>query len=357
MVADKFDFDLLDHAINPIIIVDMDSSIVYVNPAFERLTGFSSEELLGRKQPYPWWGKKDLEDRIISPKVINKSMYKGSRIQRKDFDKDGNPFWVKSLFKPLVRNGECKYIMMSYVDDTQRRKSDSRIYRLKRKLRNSFVHIQSAREQERAKIARELHDEIGQALIALKMDISWLERKVHKGKDSPIITTQRMNKVVDMLLQKVKWLSTGLRQDLIEDIGLANTMDLLVFEFQSINRIKCKISISRESDNIDKSAANSICRILQEALTNVSRHSEASNISVTLQVKTDEIVFRIHDNGKGISKEEITDPKSFGIIGMKESIHSCGGKINIQGVKDRGTTITVKYPLRVEGNHDKYSGS
>ena len=156
-----------------------------------------------------------------------------------------------------------------------------------------------------------------------------------------------MNKIVDNTLQKVKWMTAELRPQMLDEIGLADAIDWLATEFQDFAGIFCTISIDQIVNNLGKERSIMVFRIIQEALRNVFHHSEASKVIIRLDKLNGDIYLKIKDNGKGITKEKMSAPGSFGLIGIREYVNACGGVLEIKGVANKGTTISAKIPINV----------
>lgn len=332
---------LLENAPCPLLVINPDTSISYVNSALEDFTGFSSTELLGCQAPYPWWIG-DMEAQVQDLKsALLKGEQKRERFGRK---KKGDLFWIQVSDQPVIVDGELKYFLSNWVDITERKKSEEQLSRLNQELRNLTAHLDSIREEERGNISRMIHDELGQALTALKMDICWLRKGLNINQNSLIELTDSMVGLIDVTFQKVRWLSAVLRPTWLDDLGLSDSMKWLAEEFQEMTDIKCKISIDRKLE-LDKQLSTTIYRIFQEALTNIFRHSKASQVRISLKMQNGHVVLKVNDNGVGISKKQMASLRSFGIIGMRERAQFLGGTFEVKGVKNKGTAIVVTIPV------------
>ena len=209
-------------------------------------------------------------------------------------------------------------------------------------LRHLAAHLQSVREEERAGVAREIHDELGQALTALKMDLSWVAENV---RDEAVVMQLKDDiAIVDITVQTVKRLCTELRPALLDHLGLGAAIEWQAQEFQKRSGIVSKVSITPDEIAVDISLAAALFRIFQEALTNILRHAEATKVDVELSEYDDHLMLIIADNGVGITREQMSKANSFGLLGMRERVYGWQGEVHIEGSHKKGTVITVTIP-------------
>jgi PAS domain S-box-containing protein len=211
-------------------------------------------------------------------------------------------------------------------------------------LRGLSAHLQSLQEAERTAIAREIHDVLGQSLTALKMDISWIKNRL-KGKDGLVARAEAMAGLIDQTIDTVRRLSSELRPNLLDDLGLGAAVEWHAEQFQKRTGITCRVTSNIGDRIIDETKSINIYRIYQESLTNIIRHANATHVDVDLNVDDRALNMTVRDNGRGIQEDEINNPRSLGLIGLRERALSCGGTISISGVKDSGTVVTVHIPL------------
>ena len=236
-------------------------------------------------------------------------------------------------------------ILVHAEDITVRKQAEEELRASREQLRNLSAYTISVRETERTNIAREIHDELGQNLTALKMDLSWMVKKLPKTHKTLISKTRDMSRLVNATIKTVRRVSTELRPGLLDDLGLAAAIEWQAGEFQKRTGIKCALVIKPEEIEIDRDRSTAIFRIFQEALTNVARHAGARKVGSILMKRAGKLVLRVEDNGKGITRKQVTDSKSFGLIGMRERAHFWGGKVTIKGARGKGTTLTVSIPI------------
>jgi signal transduction histidine kinase len=237
---------------------------------------------------------------------------------------------------------------------TERDRAEREIRNSREQLRNLSAHLQSVREQERTRMAREIHDELGQSLTALKMDVSWLNRRFLEKDTAFKKKLASMEDVIDRTIQTVQKLSGELRPGILDDLGLAAAIEWQAEEFQNRTGIECEVSLSHEESVLNRDQSTTMFRIFQETLTNVIRHARATKVEVWLEERNGSIVLEVADNGRGITAAEISDARSFGLIGMRERVKFIDGEVSIVGSPGKGTRITVTLPLtaREDSSHD-----
>jgi two-component system, NarL family, sensor histidine kinase UhpB len=214
-------------------------------------------------------------------------------------------------------------------------------------MRRLAARIQTAREEERATLARELHDELGQTLTAIKLDLA---RAIAAMRNDQVTKTsidrlQSLVGLVEISIQTVKRITTNLRPPALDHLGLPEAVKWEAMTFRSRTGIRCHVRTDKELTALDSEQQTVLFRIFQEALTNVVRHARASAVNVTLAERRDEFELRIRDNGRGVTATEVVDPRAMGLLGMRERAALVGGTFQIAGRRGKGTTIVVRVPL------------
>jgi signal transduction histidine kinase len=230
-------------------------------------------------------------------------------------------------------------------DITERIQAERELHNSREELRNLSSYLQSVREEERTHIAREIHDELAQALTALRMDLSWLDNRLPRDHMSLFEKTRSMTGLINATIQTVKRISAELRPGILDDLGLVAAIEWQAEEFQHRTGITCRIIVDQDDLSVEQNRSTAIFRIFQETLTNVARHARATRVTVSLKMKGGTLNLIVKDNGKGITKKHIHDSKSFGLIGMRERVYPWGGKVNIRGSSGKGTTVLVSVPV------------
>jgi len=219
------------------------------------------------------------------------------------------------------------------------------LQRSRAELRSLSSHLQDVREQERTSIAREIHDELGQMLTALKMDLASIRKKLPESERQLLDKTLEMSGHVDETIGTVQRISADLRPGMLDDLGLAAAMEWQAQQFQLKTGISCRVTSDIDSSTLERRCATELFRIFQETLTNIYRHAAAARAEVTLRQAGQGLVLTVTDNGKGISEKQLSDPASLGIIGMRERVRNLGGELAIGPVTGGGTSIRVTLPL------------
>jgi PAS domain S-box-containing protein len=246
-------------------------------------------------------------------------------------------------------SGEPVRMVGTVQDITERQLQEEKLRESREQLRNLSAHLHAVREEERRSIAREIHDELGQALTALKMDISWLGNK-YASHEPLVEKTKSMVKLVDSTIKTVKKISSELRPVVLDDLGLAAAIEWQANEFQKRSGIQCDVSFVPDDIVLGRAISTTVFRIFQEALTNVIRHAGATKVAVSLEERNGEVFLGVQDNGKGITEQQMTDPKSFGLIGMRERVQFFGGEIKITGTRNKGTSLAITIPVKSAGD-------
>lgn len=205
-------------------------------------------------------------------------------------------------------------------------------------------YLQEAREEERKAIAREIHDELGQLLTTIKIHLSLLPDEIRNDAPAALQRTEEMKKQIDIAIGTVKNIITKLRPGLLDDLGLIAAIEWQANEFQHQTGIVCDLILPSTELRIPQDLATALFRILQEALTNVSRHASATRVVITFEVRDGEYVLSVHDNGRGITEDEIKHPLSFGLIGIRERVKQWNGTFSITGQAGHGTQLHVTIP-------------
>ncbi|HEV8259218.1 MAG TPA: PAS domain S-box protein [Burkholderiales bacterium] len=228
----------------------------------------------------------------------------------------------------------------------ERKQTEKALRASQEKLRKLSTHLQSARESERAAVAREIHDELGATLTAVKMDLHWYAKTLANGKPLSNDKLTDTGVLVDSAIQTVKRIATELRPSILDHLGLWPAIEWQVQELQKHYRIRCELNFESPPVNLEPEAQTALFRIVQEALTNVVRHARATQIRVRVRRSGDEVVLDIHDNGVGLPPAKLLDAGSSGIHGMRERARTFHGDVQFLTDQDSGTCVRARFPLK-----------
>ena len=226
----------------------------------------------------------------------------------------------------------------------ERAQAEERLQRSHDQLRALTGHLQFVREEERTRIAREIHDELGQALTGLKIDLSWLSGRLPKLR--PLRTKiESMSVQIDETIHAIRRISTELRPGVLDNLGLVAAIEWQATEFQERTGIPCKLTVDVTESLWEQNFSTAYFRIFQETLTNIIRHAKATLVEIRLAQDARGLVLTVRDNGRGITDKEIAHADSIGLIGMTERATQVGGAVVFSGTPGRGTTVTLCAPL------------
>ena len=225
-----------------------------------------------------------------------------------------------------------------------RRRVEAELRSSREQLREFATYLQAIREEERTRIAREVHDQLGQTLTALKMDLSCLSKQLPRKHRTLLDRTQSMSELIDAAIQTVQEICRELRPSILDDFGLPAAVEWETRKFQNRTEIAAEVHVD-QGIVADKDLATAVFRILQETLTNVARHAGATKLEVRLEAGVGNLALTVKDNGRGISAGAVVSPKSLGLAGMRERAYSFGGQMEVEGRAGNGTMVTVRFPL------------
>ncbi len=325
----------------------LDNRLVFVNKSFLQTYGCQEEEILGKGTDFfaSPLNAPDIHEKIFEH--TRRDSWSGELYNRK---KDGTDFPI-FLNTSVIRDKEGKPIGYLGIaqDISERKRADEQLKESYEQLRLLASRLQIIREEESLRIAREIHDDLGQALTGIKMDLSFFAEELGEqqgpgSKERLIERINAMSSLVDGAITSMRKTITELRPAVLDSLGLVAAIEWQAEEFQRRTGTRCSFSCQVEGREIDSHRSTAIFRILQESLTNVARHAQASKVSIVLKKESGAIILDVRDNGKGISEEASHKVGSFGILGMKERVLPFGGSIDAQKLPGGGTSVTVRIP-------------
>lgn len=335
----------LDHVREAAYLIGEHGQLLYVNDECCRVSGYSRRELLAMRMfdLDPTWPEEEWLPcwrRLRKQGVLI--------VESHHRAKDGRTFPVEVTANYFEYSGHA-YALALTRDITERKEADRRLEESRMQLRALAANRDDAREEERKHIARELHDELGQFLTALRMNVSLL--RVRFGESNPALLehVKNMTELVDRTIQVVRNVAASLRPAAL-DMGVQAALEWLVEEFVTHTGIPCELQVTEARIDLDDHRATAVFRVLQESLTNVARHADASQVKIVLQCNGQQYQIDVCDNGKGFDPDH-TRKKSLGLVGMRERVLILGGEFSIASKPGQGTTLEVRIPV-----HDRLQG-
>lgn len=323
-----------------------DRQIEYVSPAALAITGHTPEEfyrdpgLPGRSVHPDDWPL--MFDEVGAPTSFEPN------VTVRWVHPDGRIVWAEHRRVPVTdRSGRVIAIEGIARDVTEGVEAQRRLRGSEEQMRQLAARVQTAREEERTTIARELHDELGQTLTAVKLELARAAAAMTEEHVVPrsIDRLQSLVGLIEIALETVKRLCTQLRPPTLDHLGLPSAVQWEAMTFRARTGLRCHVRADRESTALSREQQTVLFRIFQEALTNVVRHAKASAVEVILAERSSRFELRIRDNGGGITEAQARNPRSMGLLGMRERAALIGGLFDITGRRGKGTVVSVRVPL------------
>ncbi len=336
---------ILDSAMDAVITIDHDQRVVMFNQAAEAVFGWPRDEAIGASldgfiPERLRAGHRDLVSNFGTSGETSRRM--GHARVVTGLRRNGEEFPIEASISQVGEQGQRLYTVI-LRDVTERVRADGALRRSREELREFAVAANSVREQEKSRIARELHDELGQSLTALKLDVGWLKDHVPGG--GPVSgKLTRMHSLLDDTVAAARRISSDLRPLMLDDLGLVAASEWLVDSFSQRTGIRCELVVGPGDFDLPDPHATAIFRVLQESLTNAAKHSEATQVEATLEHEGDALVLTVSDNGLGFEAAAPRKPGSHGHLGLRERAYLLGGEVDIDSQPGRGTRVELRLP-------------
>ena len=335
--------DVIEFAPDAFILSNTQGHIVEINAQAEQLFGYSRQELIG------------LPVEVLVPQRLRRAHagYHGAYLQRPlrmstgagvpCLRKDGTEFPADIRLSPMETN-RGQLLMAVVRDVTERQKAEVKLSASRQRLRDMAAQNEAQREEERKHIAREVHDELGQVLTALRMDMSLLGMQFGSQDAALLNKVQGMKRLVDRAIQGVRNVAVNLRPTAL-DMGLVPAIEWLCSDFTRRTSIACRLQAPEDAIDLDETRAVVIFRIVQESLTNITRYAGASQVDINIGRSGNELSVEVRDDGRGFDLAAVAGKKSFGLLGMRERALALGGRVDIASAPGLGTVIGMTIPV------------
>jgi PAS domain S-box-containing protein len=338
---------ILDSAMDAIITVDEHQRVVLFNKSAEAVFGWLRGEALGAplekfipqryRATHAGHVQRFGETGISSRRMGESRIVAGLR-------RNGEEFPIDASISQIAEGGQ-RFFTVILRDVTRRVRDEEALKRSREEIRELAMAATTAREQEKSRIARELHDELGQALTALKIDIGWLRERVGGETGEVREKLAAMQSLIDATVAAARRISADLRPLMLDDLGLAAATDWLVQGFSQRTGVACALEAEEEDLDLQDPYATAVFRVLQESLTNIAKHASATKVTVRVERRDGRIALEVRDNGRGFVTTQPAKPGSFGLLGLRERASLLGGDVSIDSVPGRGTTLRMSIPL------------
>jgi|GEM_PF-2068542 len=324
-------------------IIDDKMNTVFINDNMVKILKYKKEDIIGKNFLQFMNINKEKNKNIIN-NIIN---YKNKNVFDAILnDCNNDKIYVSICASPFYDPAnKITAVIMGFIDITEKTRAINNLNKSKEELKILTAHIQYIREKERKNISKEIHDELGQILTALKMEVLWVVKKTDDDKNVFLEKSKSILDLIDTAIKSIQRISAELRPRLLDDFGLIAAIEWQIKEFTERTGIKCEVKSLPEEINIQQDASIAIFRIFQELLTNIARHSKASVVKIYLKIIKKYLLIEVFDNGSGMNKEELNNPSSIGLIGIKERINYLGGILDIYSKKNKGTSFNAMIPL------------
>ena len=339
---------ILESAMDAVITVDESQTVVVFNAAAENVFGWTRNEAIGGPLTrfLPERFRHDHHRHLESfghTGVTNRRM--GDNTVLWALRADGTEFPIEASISQTGVDGRRLFTVI-LRDVTHRKSAEDALRQSQIELRELSAAVLQAREDEKTSIARELHDELGQQLTALKMDLAWTRERLPAGRTDLADKLARMDATLDSTVNATRRISADLRPLMLDDLGLGDAAEWLVEDFAQRSGIACELDLDDAEDvsEFTPLVATALYRALQESLTNVARHAAATRVHVKLGFEAGEAVLSVEDDGRGIDDEDRRKPRSFGLKGLRERAHYLGGTAAVESSPDGGTRVRVCIP-------------
>lgn len=338
---------VIDMDPNMIFVKDADGRFLLANQAIADYYGVAIRDMIGKSNSEFDLDPQDVKCFLASDQEVIE--HRREVVLTESLMKDGKQRWAYMLKRPLIQDDGSVNVLGIRVDITDLKLSESRLVASYKELQRLALHLENVRVEERAQIARNLHDEMGATLAALKMRIAWLKSKLPEGMPHLVSEVGHMSDLVSDGISTVRQVVSELRPNLLDDIGLAAAVKDHIRRFQHDTEIECVLAFPEENVPLDEQQSVTVFRIIQESLNNVAKHARASKVEISFMRDGNLLQLKISDNGIGFDPS--LKEKSFGLLGIKERALMIGGTATISSAPGQGTRVMLNIPVPPVAGH------
>ena len=331
-----------------VVITDRDGRIEYVNPRFEQVTGYSRSEAIGANPRILKSGTVPSEVYAqLWAAILAGDEWRGELCNRR---KNGELFWEYAAISGLKNErGEVAHFIAVKEDISERKRAEDSARLAHQQLRQLATQLNRMHEAESGLLSRELHDEFGQMLTSIKMDLSWLASRLGEAHPDLKKKVDASLGLVDASVKSVRSIAARLRPRILDELGLLSAIDWLVQDFRERSGIDSAFVADAKVGALSPERSTAVFRIVQESLSNIARHADAKCIDVSLHEAEGWLTLEIRDDGKGVRQDETSGYESIGLLGMRERALAAGGELLFDSVLGRGTVVTLRLPIAEQG--------
>ena len=343
----KFQARLLQAVGQAVVATDADGKITYWNRPAELLYGWPAGEAMGRELAALILPSEAPSARPWPQQLDQGRPWFGEMLLR---HRNGSLLTALVTHAPVVDADQNSLGMIQVSTDlTDRKQAELQLQNSREQLRALAAKLESVREEERKSLSRDIHDELGQVLTGLKMELAWMRSRLSSAKTVPrealLEKIAQLGEQIDASATTIRKLCAELRPGILDDLGLEAAIDWQAREFSKRTGIKCQLTARTNNLQLGPDSCTAVFRIFQEILTNIARHAKAANMTVVLTETEVDLVLEAQDDGRGIRPEEVTGDKSLGLLGMRERAMALGGNIEFLGLRQGGTSVRLRVPL------------
>jgi len=337
---------LLELTQDSVFVIDMDGTVLFWSRGAEAMLGYSKEQATGKiahdllRTEFPQSFGEIIEE------LMRVGHWEGDLIKTA---RDGRRVVVSGRWAlQWGKRDQAPRVLVINSDITERKQGEESLMLQREQLRALAERLQVVREEDRKQVARDLHDQIGQILTAIKMDLTWVTRHLPGSESDVIARLAESIQSINDGVKAVRTICSGLRPGVLDDLGLAAAIEWQASDFAARNGVQCLVTVPPVDLHLDGDRATATFRIFQECLTNVIRHAQATSVRIILRQEEENILLIVADDGIGFCESDLSNSfGSLGLLGMKERAQFCGGEVQISSSPGNGTTVTVRVPVDI----------